>query len=70
MRRISLVVTLGVLACALAIFRAPAATIRPLQIFSIDTEGGQSTLIVDSFGESLLIDTGWGGFETGTPTAS
>jgi competence protein ComEC len=63
MRRISFVVTLCVVGCALAIFRAPAATIRPLQIFSIDTEGGQSTLIVDSFGESLLIDTGWGGFD-------
>ena len=35
----------------------------PLQIYSIDVEGGQSTLIVDSFGESLLIDTGWDGFD-------
>ena len=63
MRRISLVVTLCLFAGAIGILRAPAATVRPLQIFSIDVEGGQSTLIVDSFGESLLIDTGWDGFD-------
>ncbi len=63
MRKISLIVTLCVLAGAIAILRAPAATVRALQIFSIDTEGGQATLIVDSFGESLLIDTGWDGFD-------
>lgn len=35
--------------------RAP----RPLQIFFIDVEGGQATLVVSTRGESLLIDTGW-----------
>ncbi len=35
---------------------------RPLQIFFIDVEGGQSTLIVSSSGQSLLIDAGWRGF--------
>jgi beta-lactamase superfamily II metal-dependent hydrolase len=30
-----------------------------LQIFSIDVEGGQATLIVGPSGESLLVDTGW-----------
>jgi competence protein ComEC len=30
-----------------------------LEIYFIDVEGGQSTLIVDPQGESLLIDTGW-----------
>ena len=30
-----------------------------LEIYFIDVEGGQSTLIVDAKGESLLIDTGW-----------
>src|ERR1700689_309358 len=62
MRRSSIVVTICVIACAVLIFRAPAATIRPLWIFSIDVEGGQATLIGDSFGESLLVDTGWAGF--------
>ncbi len=32
---------------------------RPLQIYFIDVEGGQSTLIVTPAGESLLIDTGY-----------
>lgn len=35
---------------------------KPLQVYSIDVEGGQSTLIVTPSGESLLIDTGWPGF--------
>jgi beta-lactamase superfamily II metal-dependent hydrolase len=33
-----------------------------LDIYSIDVEGGQSTLFVSPSGESLLIDTGWPGF--------
>jgi competence protein ComEC len=36
-------------------------TAKPLQIFFIDVEGGQSTLFVTPGGESLLIDTGWPG---------
>ena len=32
---------------------------KPLEIFFIDTEGGQSTLIVSPSGQSLLIDTGY-----------
>jgi competence protein ComEC len=35
---------------------------KPLQVYSIDVEGGQSTLIVSPSGQSLLIDTGWSGF--------
>src|SRR6185437_911964 len=37
----------------------PAAQ-KPLQIFFIDVEGGQSTLFVAPAGQSLLVDTGWG----------
>lgn len=36
---------------------------RPLEIFFIDVEGGQATLIVSPSGQSLLVDTGWRGFE-------
>jgi len=32
-----------------------------LRIYSIDVEGGQSTLLVAPSGESLLVDTGWPG---------
>jgi len=35
----------------------PAA--RNLEIYSIDVEGGQATLIVTPAGETMLIDTGW-----------
>ena len=37
----------------------PAA--KNLEIYSIDVEGGQATLMVSPAGESLLVDTGWGG---------
>src|SRR5579872_7066116 len=30
-----------------------------LQIYFIDVEGGQSTLLVAPSGQSLLVDTGW-----------
>jgi beta-lactamase superfamily II metal-dependent hydrolase len=38
---------------------------RALQIYFIDVEGGQSTLIVTPEHQSLLIDTGWAGDGTG-----
>ena len=38
-------------------------TSKPLQIYFVDVEGGQATLIVSPLGESLLIDTGWPGYE-------
>jgi competence protein ComEC len=40
---------------------APPA--KPLQIYFIDVEGGQSTLFVTPDGESLLVDTGWPEFQ-------
>ncbi len=36
---------------------------RNLEIFFVDVEGGQATLIVSPSGQSMLIDTGWRGFE-------
>jgi beta-lactamase superfamily II metal-dependent hydrolase len=41
---------------------APASP-KPLQIYFIDVEGGQATLVVSPSGQSLLIDTGWPGYE-------
>ncbi|MGA7292546.1 MAG: MBL fold metallo-hydrolase [Terriglobales bacterium] len=32
---------------------------KPLEIYFVDVEGGQSTLFVTPAGQSLLIDTGW-----------
>ena len=34
-----------------------------LDIYFIDVEGGQATLIVSPTGESMLVDAGWPGFE-------
>jgi competence protein ComEC len=44
-------------------FAPPAIAARDLEIYFIDVEGGQSTLIVDAQGESLLIDTGWADYD-------
>jgi competence protein ComEC len=50
-------------ALLLLVSAAPRALGRPLEIFFVDVEGGQATLIVSPSGQSLLIDTGWRGFE-------
>jgi beta-lactamase superfamily II metal-dependent hydrolase len=47
----------AVLLCA-----AMAAAARPLEIYFIDVEGGQATLVVSPSGQSLLIDAGYSGF--------
>lgn len=38
----------------------PAA--KNLEVYFIDVEGGQATLVVPPGGDSMLIDTGWAGF--------
>lgn len=40
---------------------AHRSTANHLLIYSIDVEGGQSTLIVGPDGDSMLVDTGWPG---------
>lgn len=47
----------------LLIASIPAAHARSLEIFFIDVEGGQATLIVSPSGQSMLVDTGWRGFD-------
>jgi competence protein ComEC len=51
----------------LSIEVAAASPDKTLDIYFIDVEGGQSTLLVTPKGESLLIDTGWAG--NGAPGA-
>ena len=46
--------------------RAGAAPRTTLDIYAIDVEGGQSTLVVTPSGESLLVDTGFPGDGTFT----
>src|SRR5947209_1627826 len=56
---------IGVLCLAFFCLAAASATPagKPLQIYFIDVEGGQATLFVTPEGQSLLIDTGWPGYE-------
>ena len=48
---------LGVLSSA----QSPSA--RTFDTYIIDVEGGEATLFVSPTGESLLVDTGWPGFD-------
>jgi beta-lactamase superfamily II metal-dependent hydrolase len=41
---------------------AAAQAAKTLEIYFIDTEGGQSTLVVSPSGQAMLIDTGYAGF--------
>src|SRR5450631_2708835 len=57
--------TLSALAGLLLMPGMPAqAKSKPLQIYFIDVEGGQATLIVSPSGQSMLVDTGWRGFNS------
>ena len=64
-RRLPLI-AVAVLALLLAVgasltYAADPADSKPLQIYFVDVEGGQSTLFVTPDGHSLLIDAGWPG---------
>jgi competence protein ComEC len=37
---------------------------KTLDVYFIDVEGGQATLFVSPSGQSMLVDTGWAGFES------
>ena len=54
------------LLCLMVVSSSPVAQVRPdasLDIYVIDVEGGEATLFVAPSGESMLVDTGWPGFE-------
>ena len=57
--------TLGLLLCLPMVWVAPVAQEekRTLDIYVIDVEGGEATLFVSPSGESMLVDTGWPGFD-------
>jgi len=53
-----------VFCCSVFLAAAPLqAANKVLQIYFVDVEGGQATLFITPAGQSLLIDTGWPGFE-------
>jgi competence protein ComEC len=66
----NILVRCGILAAYLSLFLLPAGSAMPpsdaqktLQIYFVDVEGGQATLFITPAGQSLLIDTGWPGFD-------
>jgi competence protein ComEC len=62
-RRGILVVGLCLYSLSMAATIPPPDAQKPLQIYFVDVEGGQATLFITPAGQSLLIDTGWAGFE-------
>ena len=63
--RLSKTLRVGLIAFLLLFTAAVAASTQPpssLLAYCIDVEGGQATLFVTPNGESLLVDTGWDGF--------
>jgi competence protein ComEC len=55
------------IACLCLLIAPALLAAKSLEIYFIDVEGGQSTLIVDPQGESLLVDTGWPDFNGRDP---
>ena len=56
----------SLLLCLAIAAAAPAAqggSDDTLEIYMVDVEGGEATLFVAPSGESMLVDTGWPGFE-------
>lgn len=47
-----------------ALLALPVWGAKTLDIYFVDVEGGQATLVVTPAGESMLVDTGWPGFES------
>jgi beta-lactamase superfamily II metal-dependent hydrolase len=60
-----MMVLVSCLACFLVAgaWASPSPDQNALQVYFIDVEGGQATLFVSPEHQSLLIDTGWPGFE-------
>jgi competence protein ComEC len=46
----------------LVLATAPLWAAKGLEVFFVDVEGGQATLIVTPSGDSMLVDTGWLGY--------
>jgi beta-lactamase superfamily II metal-dependent hydrolase len=63
MKLLCFTLVLGVFGVTGASLNAFAAPHSPLQIYFVDVEGGQATLFVTPSQHSLLIDTGWPGYE-------
>ncbi len=65
MMRLAWIALIGL---AIGTSSASADDNRGLDIYFIDVNGGAATLLVSPEGESVLIDTGWAGFEERDPS--
>jgi competence protein ComEC len=61
MRKLLPVLVAALLLTPLSFVNAQNSEKKPLDIYFIDTEGGQATLFVTPAGESMLVDTGFPG---------
>ena len=59
--------TTAVLALGNTAAHAQATAPRPLEIYFLDVEGGAATLLVTPERESILIDSGWPGYDDRDP---
>src|SRR5580692_1375807 len=50
-----------ILILAFALCATAVGATKPMEVYFIDVEGGQATLIVSPSGQSMVIDTGWAG---------
>ena len=57
----------GALGLVVTMAGASAGASKTLDIYFIDTEGGQSTLMVAPSGQTFMIDTGFAGLDTPNP---
>lgn len=53
----------GLLLAALLPVSQMRAAAKTMDVYFIDVEGGQATLIVSPSGQSMVVDTGWAGFD-------
>jgi len=60
--RFAVLFAIACIAFAKPLYGAPQ-TGKSLEMYFVDVEGGQATLFVTPEGQSLLIDTGWPGFD-------
>jgi len=67
MKRLFSVLHAAAALAAAVMLVADAYAASTLDIYFIDVEGGQSTLLVTPAGQALLIDTGYGGFGNRDP---
>ena len=59
----SLLIAIIFALCSLMLPPSTSAEEKTLRITFVDVEGGQATLLVSPSGASMLVDTGWPGFE-------